>query len=167
MHPIHFLIVWFLLFSYLHQTEYLTLLLWDYTAHVPWWVIFWIPKLLPGSPTMIIMGNTCYYAALCMCNTAKIIVLKLSIVSLPQVYKINHGTQTICEISYLLDIFLLTLSGIIGKWKCLETTAVQPQNTRAHKVTGQGWINVDVHDVYKLPTFCWFDSWRVQNFLWH
>lgn len=31
--------------------------------------------------------------------------------------------QTACEISFILDIS--TLIGIIAKWKCLETTAIQ------------------------------------------
>ncbi|CAI9573441.1 unnamed protein product [Staurois parvus] len=42
--------------------------------------------------------------------------------------------KSICEISLLLKIPWSTVSGIITKWKKLETTATQPQSAHAAKV---------------------------------
>ncbi|CAI9553576.1 unnamed protein product [Staurois parvus] len=55
----------------------------------------------------------------------------------------KHGTvigchlcnKSICEISLLLNIPRLTVSGIITKWKQLETTATQPRSGRPRKMT--------------------------------
>ncbi|CAI9607455.1 unnamed protein product [Staurois parvus] len=44
----------------------------------------------------------------------------------------------ICEISWVLNIPLSTVSGIITKWKQLGTTATQPQNGRPRKMTDRG-----------------------------
>ncbi|CAI9572876.1 unnamed protein product [Staurois parvus] len=45
--------------------------------------------------------------------------------------------KSIREISLLLNIPRLTVSGIITKWKQLGTTANQPQSDRPHKMTAQ------------------------------
>ena len=42
------------------------------------------------------------------------------------------------EISSLLNIPQSTVSGIMTKWKCLGTTATQPQTGRPRKMTEQG-----------------------------
>lgn len=86
-------------------------------------------------------------------------------VPLPRVYKIKHlamqtaftsickttetehGTVTgchscnesPCEMYSLLNIPRSTISGIT-KWKCLGTTAAQPQGGRPHKVTAWGLL---------------------------
>ncbi|CAI9590881.1 unnamed protein product, partial [Staurois parvus] len=45
---------------------------------------------------------------------------------------------SICKISLLLNTPRSTVSGIITKWKQLETTATQPQSGRPRKMTERG-----------------------------
>ncbi|CAI9549494.1 unnamed protein product [Staurois parvus] len=46
--------------------------------------------------------------------------------------------KSIRDISLLLNIPQLTISGIITKWKQLGTTATRPQSGRPHKITEWG-----------------------------
>ncbi|CAI9558154.1 unnamed protein product, partial [Staurois parvus] len=46
--------------------------------------------------------------------------------------------NSICDISWLLNIPCSTVSGIITKWKQLGTTATQPQSGRPHRMTERG-----------------------------
>ncbi|CAI9545683.1 unnamed protein product, partial [Staurois parvus] len=51
---------------------------------------------------------------------------------------IRCHTKSIREISLLLNIPWSTVSGIIAKWKQLETTATQPPSGRPRHMTGWG-----------------------------
>ncbi|CAI9558463.1 unnamed protein product, partial [Staurois parvus] len=48
------------------------------------------------------------------------------------------GNKSIRDISWLLNIPLSTVSGIITKWKQLGTTATQPPSGRPRHMTGRG-----------------------------
>ncbi|CAI9591934.1 unnamed protein product [Staurois parvus] len=47
-------------------------------------------------------------------------------------------SKSIHDISFLLNIPQSTVSGIITKWKQLETTATQPRSGRPRKMTERG-----------------------------
>ncbi|CAI9550121.1 unnamed protein product [Staurois parvus] len=59
--------------------------------------------------------------------------------------------KCIREISLLLN--MSTVSGIITKWKQLETTATQPPSGRPHKMTERGQCKLK-RSVQKSPTVC-------------
>ncbi|CAI9617861.1 unnamed protein product [Staurois parvus] len=46
--------------------------------------------------------------------------------------------KSMCEISLLLNIPRITVSGIITKWEQLGTTATQPPSGRQRKMTERG-----------------------------
>ncbi|CAI9598135.1 unnamed protein product [Staurois parvus] len=60
--------------------------------------------------------------------------------------------KSIREISLLLNIPRLTVSGIITKRKQLGTTATQPRSGRPHEMTEQG------QRMLKSPTVCRVNS---------
>ncbi|CAI9619484.1 unnamed protein product [Staurois parvus] len=63
--------------------------------------------------------------------------------------------RSIHEISLLLNIPQSTVSGIITKWRQLETTATQPQSGRPCKMTEPaGTVHAEAHSAQKSPTVC-------------
>ncbi|CAI9569661.1 unnamed protein product [Staurois parvus] len=60
--------------------------------------------------------------------------------------------KSIHEISSLLNIPQSTVSGIITKWKQLQTTAIHPPSGRPRKNDRAGSAHAEVHSVQKSPT---------------